>query len=247
MIIDCYVGHQTKPLAGKTFSIGALEQMLRDANVDQAVVTPDVAVRPKNRELAETIAASATARTFFHGCAFVNPHFGDESVRELETSVKEYGFKGLKLMPTHHAFRCVTQVPHRLMRKAEELGIPALIHSGTFFAHPLEIGVLAEAFPKVPVLMDHMGYRYYVAEAIAAARRAPNIHLVTSIVMEPHWIRQAVRELGGDRVLFASNAPLCYPVTQILVIKQAELTEADERKVLGENAARLFRLNWAKV
>ena len=71
----------------------------------------------------------------------------------------------------------------------------------------------------------------------------PNIHLVTSIVMEPHWIRQAVMDLGGDRVLFASNAPVCFPATQILVIRQAELREADERNVLGENAARIFGIH----
>ena len=242
MIIDGYVMHVTAPLAGKTYGLAELEQMLRDGGVEKAVVTPDVAVRPKNKELAASIAASPTGRDFFDGCAFVNPQFGEESARELEVAVKEYGFRGLKLMPTHHAFRCVTQVPHALMRKAAELEIPVLIHSGTFFAHPLEIGVLADAFPGVPVLMDHMGYRYYVPEAIAAARRAPNIHLVTSIVMEPHWIRQAVMDVGGDRVVFASNAPVCFPATQILVIRQAELKEADERKVLGENAARIFRI-----
>jgi predicted TIM-barrel fold metal-dependent hydrolase len=242
MIIDCYVSCAEKPLAGKVFGLAELDRMLREARVDKAVCTPDVAVRPGNRELADALAARPEARGFLYGCAFLNPHFGDDSVRELETSVREHGFRGLKLMPTHHAFRCVTQVPHALMRKAGELGIPVLIHSGTFFAHPLEISVLAEAFPTVPVLMDHMGYRYYVQEAIAAARRAPNIHLVTSIVMYPHWIRQAVKELGGDRVMFASNAPLCYPATQLLVINQAELSERDERKVLGENAARLFNL-----
>jgi predicted TIM-barrel fold metal-dependent hydrolase len=243
MIIDCYVSSADKPLAGKAFGMAELERLLREAGVDKAVCTPDVAVRPRNTGLAETLAAWPVASGFLYGCAFINPHYGDDAVRELETCVREYGFRGLKFMPTHHAFRCVTQVPHALMRKAGELGIPVLIHSGTFFAHPLEIGVLAESFPAVPILMDHMGYRYYVQEAIAAARRAPNIHLVTSIVMEPHWIRQAVNELGADRVLYASNAPLCYPVTQILVIKQAELSERNERKVLGENAARLFGLH----
>jgi predicted TIM-barrel fold metal-dependent hydrolase len=61
--------------------------------------------------------------------------------------------------------------------------------------------------------------------------------------MEPHIIRQAVKAIGADRVLYASNAPLAYPVTQIQVIRQAELSESDERKVLGDNAARLFRLS----
>jgi len=41
-----------------------------------------------------------------------------------------------------------------MMRKAQALGIPVTIHSAGSPAHPLEIGVLAEAFPEVPVIMD---------------------------------------------------------------------------------------------
>jgi len=66
---------------------------------------------------------------------------------------------------------------------------------------------------------------------------------MTSAVMEPHWIRQAVRELGAERVVYGSNAPMVWPSTQLMVVRQAELTEPEERKVLGENAARLYRLD----
>jgi len=66
---------------------------------------------------------------------------------------------------------------------------------------------------------------------------------MTSAVMEPHWIRQAVRELGAERVVYGSNAPMVWPSTQLIVVRQAELTEPEERKVLGENAARLYRLD----
>ena len=65
---------------------------------------------------------------------------------------------------------------------------------------------------------------------------------MTTAVMEPHCIQDAVREIGAHRVVFGSNGPAVRPSTQILVIKQAELAPADERKVLGENAARLLRL-----
>ena len=82
-----------------------------------------------------------------------------------------------------------------------------------------------------------------MAEAIAAAHRSPNITLMTSAVMEPHWIRQAVRELGADRVVYGSNAPMVWPSTQLMVIRQAELTETEERKVLEGNAVRLYRLD----
>ena len=161
---------------------------------------------------------------------------------QLERAVKEWGFRAAKLMPTLHAVNLVGQVAHAAMRKARELGIPVTIHSAGSPAHPLEIGVLAEAFPDVPVIMDHMGYRNHVGAAIAAAKRAPNLYLMTTAVMEPHCIQDAVREIGAHRVVFGSNGPAVRPSTQILVIKQAELAPADERKVLGENAARLLRL-----
>ncbi len=242
MIIDCETYNVPNPMAGKVFGLQGLARMAEEAGVNKMVVISEGGVRPKNRELAEELESVPEAKELFAGCAWINPQFGDEAVRELEVAVKEWGFKALKLMPTHHAFRSVSKVPYPLMKKAEELGIPVTIHSGTFFAHPLEIAVLAKAFPKVPVVMDHMGYRYYVAEAIAAAHQAENIYLATTAVMEPHWIRQAVREIGADRVLFGSNAPFVWPSTQLMVLRQAELTEEEQRKILGDNAANLYHL-----
>lgn len=243
MIIDCEVYYVPKPLAGKTIGLPGVEAQADDAGVDKMVLMPEAGVRPKNQELAQVLDAWPAAGERFIPCAWLNPQYGEEAVQELETAVKEWGFRGLKLMPTHHNFRAVSQVPYPLMRKAEELGVPLTIHSGTFYCYPLQIAVLADAFPKVPVIMDHMGYRYYVAEAIAAARHSPNIYLMTSAVMEPHWIRQAVRELGPERVLYGSNAPMVWPSTQLMVVRQAELTEAEERLVLGENAARLYDID----
>ena len=242
MIVDCEVYYVTKPIAGKKFGLPGLEQQADEAGVDKMVLMPEGGVRPDNRELVEMLEASPGARERFICCAWLNPHFGEEAVRELEVAVKEWEFRGLKLMPTVHGFRAVSQIPYALMHKAEELGVPVTIHSGTFYTYPLQICELADAFPNVPVIMDHMGYRYYCLEAIAAARRSPNVYLMTTAVMEPHWIRQAVRELGAERVLYGSNAPLVYPRTQIMVIRQAELSEAEERQVLGENAACLYRL-----
>ena len=62
-------------------------------------------------------------------------------------------------------------------------------------------------------------------------------------VMEPHWIRKAVQELGAERVVFGTNAPMVWPESQILVVRQAELAESDEKKILGENAASLYGLD----
>lgn len=244
MIVDCEVYYHgpNESLGGKVFGIEALEELCREAGVDKAVLMPAPTFYPRNQLVAEVLRSPAGARGRFVGCALVNPHLGGDAVGELERAVKEWGFRAAKLMPTLHAINLVGRIAHPMMRKAQELRIPVTIHSAGSPAHPLEIGVLAEAFPDVPVIMDHMGYRNYVGAAIAAAKRTANLYLMTTAVMEPHCIRDAVREIGAHRVVFGSNGPAIRPSTQILVIKQAELAPEDERKVLGDNAARLLGL-----
>lgn len=242
MIFDCETYLVNQPLAAKQFGLAGLESLCREAGVSRAIVISEIGVQPDNKRLAELLSTYPGDKHLFRPCAWINPNFGEAAVKELEVCVRERGFVALKLMPTHHFIRLVGTLAHALMRKVQKLKIPVTIHSGTFLGHPLEIAVLANAFPDVPIIMDHMGYRYYVAEAIAAARQAPNIHLATTAVMEPHWIRQAVKEIGADRVLFGSNAPYVFPKTQIDVIKQAELSDADEKKLLSENCATLFGL-----
>jgi uncharacterized protein len=198
---------------------------------------------PRNVELMEALAgASASSRELFLGAALVNPLLGAAQAAELERAVREWGFRAVKLMPILHPYRLFGPVIEPVMRKVRELGIPVTVHSDRPPASPLEIAALADSYPDVPVLMDHMGYRNNVPEAIFAATRTPNLLLLTTAVMEPHCIREAVTALGPERVLFGSNGPAVRPATQIEVIKQADLTPGEERKVLGDNAAALFRL-----
>jgi predicted TIM-barrel fold metal-dependent hydrolase len=244
VIVDCevYLQGPGESFAGEVFGMEALINMCRGAGVDRAVLMPTPSLYPRNRQVAEALDASADGRKLFVGCALMNPRLGEEVVKELEQAVKEWGFRVAKLMPTLHAYRPVGATAHPVMRKARELGIPVTIHSGESPAHPLEIGVLAESFPDVPIIMDHMGYRSYVGEAIAAAKRASNIYLMTTAVMEPHFIRQAVQEIGADRVVYGSNGPAVRPATQLEVVRQAGLSPEEERKVLGDNAGRLLKL-----
>jgi len=244
VIVDCEVYYHgpTESPGGKGSGIDALDAMCREAGIDKAVLMPAPTFYPRHQVLADALGSPAGARGWFVGCALVNPHLGDDAIGELERAVKEWGFRAAKLMPTLHALNLVGRIAHPLMRKAQELGIPVTIHSAGSPAHPLEIGVLAEAFPRVQVIMDHMGYRDHVGAAIAAAKRTGNLYLMTTAVMEPHCIRDAVREIGAHRVVFGSNGPTVRPSTQIQVIRQAELAPDDERKVLGDNAAGLLRL-----
>jgi predicted TIM-barrel fold metal-dependent hydrolase len=178
----------------------------------------------------------------FIPCVLLNPHFGEDAVEELELGVREWGVRGLKLMPTKHGFHTASKLAYPLMAKCAELGIPVSIHSEGGYAHPLAIAALARSFPDVTVIMDHMGYRYWVADAIEAAKQAPNIYLATTAVMEPHFIRLAIDAVGVERIVFGSNGPLAIPKMQVEVIKFLQLPLQDEAKILGGTLAKLYQL-----
>ena len=67
---------------------------------------PPVTVKPDNYWMVEQIQGNPR----FIPCALLNPHFGDESVTELELGVSEWGIQGLKLMPTKHGYPIVSKL-----------------------------------------------------------------------------------------------------------------------------------------
>jgi len=238
MILDCELYLMDFPVANRMYDVPALESLLNEAGIDQAVLMPPVTYKPDNYWMIEQIKDNSR----FIPCALLNPHFDDESVKELELGVREWNIRGLKLMPTKHGFHAASKPVYPLIAKCAELGIPVSIHSEGGYAHPLAIATLARAFPEVPVIMDHMGYRYWVADAIEAARQAPNIYLATTAVMEPHFVAMAIKAVGIDRIVFGSNGPLVIPKMQLEVIKHLELSPEDESKILGGTLAELYKI-----
>ena len=238
MILDCELYLLNYPVAGHSYDIPALESLLDEAGIDRAVLMPPVTYKPDNYWMIEQIHSNSR----FIPCALLNPQFGDKAVEELELGVREWGIQGLKLMPTKHGFQVARNFAYPLMAKCTELGIPVSIHSEGGYAHPLAIAALAREFPEVPVIMDHMGYRYWVTDAIEAAKQVPNIYLATTAVMEPHFIAQAIDNVGVERIVFGSNGPMVIPKMQIEVIKFLQLPPEDEAKILGGTLAELYKL-----
>ena len=104
----------------------------------------------------------------------MNPNLGQEALDEFERVVRDEGMQGLKLMAPQHGYQISSAVCDPLMETARSLGIPVTIHSQGTPAHPLEIAELAKRHPEVPMIMDHMGHRYWVNQALQAARACDN-------------------------------------------------------------------------
>jgi predicted TIM-barrel fold metal-dependent hydrolase len=149
----------------------------------------------------------------------------------------------LKIMPAVYQLRLTSPLASTLMAIARELGLVVNIHSGSEISHPLAIGALCRRFPDVTVLMDHMGYREWMPDAIEAARDNPNLYLGTTIAaFEPAAVQRAVEELGPERVVYGSNWPVCYSDLAVEAIRRQKLGKEAEELVLGGNLARLLHI-----
>lgn len=79
--------------------------------------------------------------------------------------------------------------------------------------------------------------------AIAAAHESVNIFLETSGVMDRVKIPAAAEVIGSHRVLFGSGCPNQDPAAVLGLIQDSDLSETDRRRILHENAAKLFNLD----
>lgn len=223
-------------------SLRRLVQLFDEVGPDYRAVLfpPSRTVRPLNREMHLAL-GGFLRRDSFIPCAYINPNLYD-AASELERAVMDYGFRGMKLMPTIHRYNVDSAVTHPVMEKAGELGLPVIVHSSGEGGYPRLIATLAGSFPEVPIIMDHSGYRYFQVEALEAGRGHKNIYFGLSLVVEPGYIDAIASQVGADRLIYGSNAPGGIPRIGLMVFEYTELTEDEKALALGGNLSRLLKL-----
>lgn len=187
---------------------------------------------------------------FFYGLFGINVRARMPEVREVERSVKEYGFKGIHIhphgfgLPTNHAYY------FPFYAKCEELGVPVVISTGHTLAYlPMEPGRpsylddIALYFPDLKIVCGHTGWPW-VEEAIALASKHPNVYLGTSAYAPKYWKPEMVQFLNSSRgrhkTMWGTDYPLVKHEEGIEQIGGLGLREESKHALLYENAARVF-------
>jgi predicted TIM-barrel fold metal-dependent hydrolase len=168
------------------------------------------------------------------------PGYVEETARLLEHPK----FLGLKLHPLIDGYLPNDPSVHPLMELLEDRGgLPVLIHCGhPIFTLPWSIEELAVNFPRVPVIIGHMGHGnvVYINASIDIAARNDNVYLETSGMPMHTKIKEAVDRVGPDRVLYGSDAPFHHPAVEILRVQVSGLEPDLLDRVLRRNARALF-------
>lgn len=177
-----------------------------------------------------------------YGYCTVNPRHGKLAIQEIDRCVNEFGMVGVKI-------NAVNPVPldepvtMEVVAHVAELGIPLLAHTG-----PQASAAVSRQLPDLKLIMAHMGNTANPAMgdwpwAIEVAKQHPNIYLETSGSSPDFgYIDAAVEAIGADRVLFGTDFPVFDAHIEKAKVTGSEISPAGKRKVLGENAVRLFGL-----
>ena len=196
----------------------------------------------------------------FIGFCSVDPRKGKAAVEELERSVLSLGLRGLKLHPIHQAFFPDDPAFIPLFAKAEELGIPVLMHSGyaaaganapggggfeLAYSRPIpHVDSLAARHPNLTIIMAHPAWPW-IQEQVAVALHKSNVFIDLSGWAPRYIPKELISEAGGrlrKKVLFGSDYPYISPVTWLEQFQELDIRDESRPLILHDNAARILNL-----
>jgi predicted TIM-barrel fold metal-dependent hydrolase len=156
--------------------------------------------RPDNASVAKLVEAYPAR---FLGWIFLNPRNNPAVLDELERWLRVTGMIGIKLHPHWHDYRTERLFP--LLARAEELGLPVLIHLG--FGKRGDFRAICAKFPRLTVISAHAGFPFY-KDLWVHHRECPNLHVdLSSPYIDEALARAAVAAMGPERCLYGTDAP----------------------------------------
>ena len=199
-------------------------------------------------------------RDVFIGFCSVDPRKGKSAVEELERSVLSLGLRGLKLHPIHQAFFPDDPAFIPLFAKAEELGIPVLMHSGyaaaganapggggfeLAYSRPIpHVDSLAARHPDLTIIMAHPAWPW-IQEQVAVALHKSNVFIDLSGWAPRYIPKELISEASGrlrKKILFGSDYPYISPVTWLEQFQELDIRDGSRPLILHDNAARILNL-----
>ncbi|MEM2226830.1 MAG: amidohydrolase family protein [Candidatus Bathyarchaeia archaeon] len=236
-IIDAHAHiHPLSPDFRVALTLEELRELMRQYHYSKAIIM--------DRDNAAISKAVKGSKDLFAN-VWVNPREKD-CIRDLKEYLGMENFVGIKMHPLFDGYTPDSPIVRPVASVAEEAGVPIQFHCGhPPFSLPWSYEPLAREFPNVKIILLHMGHGHivYINGAIDVAERNPNIYLETSGMPMHAKIKEAVERIGGDRVIYGDDAPCGHPSWELEKVRASGLGEGDLRKVLGENAKRLYGLD----
>ncbi|WP_067476344.1 4-hydroxyphenyl-beta-ketoacyl-CoA hydrolase [Actinomadura hibisca] len=192
----------------------------------------------------------------------VDPHRVPEAVERARRLVGEHGVRGFKFHPSLQAFQPNDPRYHPIYAALEELGVPALFHTGQTgigaglpggrgiklrYSDPMLLDDVAADFPGLTLILAHPSVPWQ-DEAISIATHKANVYIDLSGWSPKYFPPQLVRAANTmlrRKVLFGSDFPVITPDRWLNDFAGLDIKPEVRPLILKDNAARALGLTKA--
>lgn len=217
-------------------------------NVELTMVSPLLALMPRfeadaaagNREAARIVPQFPGLRQY----VVIDPR-QPETYTQADELLQQPHCVGIKIHPEEHGYP-IREHAQAIFEFAAARRALILTHTSERNSEAHEFIPWANRFPEVRLILAHIGCGWdndvtHQVRAIQQSRHG-NVYADTSSARSilPGLIEWAVGQIGVDRVLFGTDTPLYSTAMHRARINHADLTYAQKRQILRDNALRLL-------
>ena len=170
-----------------------------------------------------------------------------ETYRQALEMLKTPKCVGVKIHPEEHGYP-IKAHGRTLFEFAEKHNIILQSHSGEQNSMPEDFLAFANDFPSVKIIICHLGCGWdgdmtHQVRAIQLNKH-DNMFSDTSSAKQiaSKFLEWSVREIGADRILYGTDTPLYFAPMHRCRVDNADLSDAQKRLILRDNALKLFGL-----
>ena len=199
-----------------------------------------------------------------------NYPFAEDAADKLHHAVKNYGFKGYKLLAPMLDRPIEDEAAYPVWEMCAELDIPVLIHFGIQGGgggiawheniNPLKLHNVAKDFPDVKFVVPHFGCAW-IRETLQLCWACRNVHIDTCGSNQwVRWVdgdwttkklfRKYLETIGPERIIFGTGSSyfprgfaIRYLQDQIRDCRELNLSHDTLQLIFGGNAARLLKID----
>lgn len=225
-------------------------QRARQSNIRLTIVSPLKALLPRGRgdavagnlEAAKVVAETPGLLQY----VVIDPRV-PETYRQAEEMLQSPKCVGIKIHPEEHVYP-INDFGEAIFEFAARHRAVVLSHSSERNSLAGDLVDWANRFPEMKLILAHIGCGWdgdltHQVRGVLKSRHG-NVFADTSSArsITPGLIEWTVKQIGVDKVLFGTDTPLYLTSMQRTRIDAADLTDAQKKAILHENAERLFQL-----
>ena len=240
-VVDIHVELEGYGIPGINQNAAQITRFMRERGVERTIIMSARAAQADPLSGNRILQAMVDQQPGLFGCLVAHLNRVDASLQAIRDLMSSRQFVAVALISTNPAEPLHPLVADEVLNACRRYQKPVFLHTPN--AACVEVGLhLAKTYNMHKFIFLGMGGADW-RTGIAAAHQSVNIHLEISGALDRAKLPAAIEAIGSHRILFGSGMPRLDPVASLGLIEDSGISALDQRRILSDNAAKMFNLN----